>query len=133
MKSSGSPLTLVSVQLERKANVGKYSKNSLSYLSKDKFAFSPLTKQLVDAITRKHLPFYYSTQRTTQLVCLCHRKLILSTGKYNSETTKLNLSHYEVGEAKEMQEFVLKFTAYKQETNGFDNKESSKKPNFTSA
>uniref|UniRef100_A0A915EIY9 Histone deacetylase complex subunit SAP30 Sin3 binding domain-containing protein n=1 Tax=Ditylenchus dipsaci TaxID=166011 RepID=A0A915EIY9_9BILA len=109
--------------------ITKEADESLSTCSK--FAFSPLTKQLVDAITRKHLPFYYSTQRTTQLVCLCHRKLILSTGKYNSETTKLNLSHYDVGEAKEMQEFVEKFTAYKQETNGFDNKESSKKPNFT--
>uniref|UniRef100_A0A915CN00 Uncharacterized protein n=1 Tax=Ditylenchus dipsaci TaxID=166011 RepID=A0A915CN00_9BILA len=79
----------------------KSTNTSVSPIGKEsqfcnKFAFSPLTKQLVDAITRKHLHSTILHRELPKLVCLCHRKLILSLGKYNSETTKLNLSHYEM-------------------------------------
>jgi hypothetical protein len=70
---------------------------------------------LVDLVAKKHFPFFYSTERKTQLICLSHKKMVLQAPRFNEATHRLpNFAQYDVGEQKEMQEFIERFCAYKQ-------------------
>lgn len=94
--------------------------SDLSFTQCKKFAFKPLTKELIDAVAKKNLLFYFDNSHRHRLaICLSHRRLILNSNKFNDSYQKINISNYEVVEHKELQEFMFDFCVYLRESQEF--------------